>query len=498
MTLVARTWEYVETVTATELERPSAPVLPDGLVVVVKEECECCRMVAPLLGALPDVTVYTQDDPAFPAGVSGTHDADLAVIYHHTIETVPTLLRVVDGVEVERTVGWLRDDWRRITGIADLGAELPVMRPGCGSMSVDPDLVDQLRVRFEGGRLHSRRIELAELEDEFEAIFARGWTDGLPVVPPTERRVLAMLEGTSRAPGEVVAIVPPDLVECTVEKVAINAVLAGCRPEYMPVLIAALEAMADPAFTLHGAITSTGGSATLVVVNGPIRHQLGLNGAGNVFGPGWRANATIGRAVRLITLNCLGAQPGLLDRSTQGHPGKYSYCIAELEEENPWEPLSVTRGLPPGTSAVTVFAAEGPHNVLSHYGETAEAIIVTLADTMASLGSFSPGESFVVLAPEHVAILTRDGWTKPRIREALYTRARRTVADLKRGGKLAGAVQPGDEARWEHRGRGPEDIHIMVAGGGAGGHSAFIPSWSRDRNSLAVTRPIRDSHHGSR
>jgi hypothetical protein len=324
-----------------------------------------------------------------------------------------------------------------------------------------------------------------------EAYFERGWTDGLPVVPATAETVRPFLEAAGRAPGDVVLTETTRRRTITAEKVAINAVLAGCRPDYMPVLLAALEAMADPAFTLHGAITSTGGSATLVVVNGPIRQRLGLNAGGNVFGPGWRANATIGRAIRLVTLNCLGAQPGLLDRSTQGHPGKYSYCIAELEEENPWEPLHVTRGLAPGTSAVTVFAAEGPHNVLSHYGEMAESVIVALADTMASLGSFSPGESFVVLAPEHVAILARDGWTKPRIREALYTRARRTVADLKRGGKLAGAVEPVDETTWTHRGRGPEDIHIVVAGGGAGGHSAFIPSWSRDRNSLAVTKEIR-------
>jgi hypothetical protein len=324
-----------------------------------------------------------------------------------------------------------------------------------------------------------------------EAYFERGWTDGLPVVPATQEAVRPFLDAVGRGPDDVVLTETTRRRTITAEKVAINAVLAGCRPEYMPVLLAALEAMADPVFTLHGAITSTGGSATLLVVNGPIRERLGLNAGGNVFGPGWRANATIGRAIRLITLNCLGAQPGVLDRSTQGHPGKYSYCIAELEEENPWEPLHVTRGLRPGSSAVTVFAAESPHNVLSHYGETAEAVVVAIADAMAGLGSFSPGESFIVLAPEHVRILVRDGWTKPGIREALYARARRSVVDLKRGGKLPGAVEPGDETRWEHRGRGPQDIHVVVAGGGAGGHSAFIPSWSRDRNSLAVTKEIQ-------
>jgi hypothetical protein len=345
--------------------------------------------------------------------------------------------------------------------------------------------------------LAAAEIEVAGWAEAVETYYERGWTDGLPVVPATEGAVRLFLEAAGRAPADVVLTETTRRRTVTAEKVAINAVLAGCRPEYMPVLLAALEAMADPAFTLHGAITSTGGSATLVVVNGPIRQRLGFNAGGNVFGPGWRANATIGRAIRLITLNCLGATPGLLDRSTQGHPGKYTYCIAELEEANPWEPLHVTRGCAPGSSAVTVFAAEGPHNVLSHYGETAEEIVVTLADTMACLGSFSPGESFVVLAPEHIQILARDGWTKPRLRESLYARARRTRADLKRGGKLAGAVEPADETVWVHRGHGPEDIHLVVAGGGAGGHSAFIPSWSRDRNSLSVTREIRNPHQGS-
>ena len=345
-------------------------------------------------------------------------------------------------------------------------------------------------------RLSSEAFEVEGWRESIEACFERGWTDGLPVVPATAEAVREFLHAAGRAPGDIVLTEHTRRRTVTAEKVAINAVLAGGRPEYMPVLLAALEAMVDPAFNLHGAITSTGGSATLLVVNGPIRQRLGLNSGGNVFGPGWRANATIGRAIRLITLNCLGALPGVLDRSTQGHPGKYSYCIAEAEEASPWEPLHVERGLARDASAVTVFAAEAPHNVLSHDGHTAEAIVVTLADTMASLGSFSPGQSFVVLAPEHVSMLARDGWTKARLKAELHARARRTVADLKRGGKLPGAVEAADETRWRHRGEGPADVHVIVAGGGAGGHSAFIPSWSRGRNSLAVTRPIRTERTG--
>ncbi|MFM8312573.1 MAG: hypothetical protein ACKOAZ_11820 [Ilumatobacteraceae bacterium] len=206
--------------------------LPDGLAVVVKRECATCEMVVPVLERVQadrGLTVFTQDDPAFPATVERSHDAELAVSWHHSIETVPTLLRVVDGAVAERTEGWQRDEWRRITGIDDLGSDLPAMRPGCGSLSVDPDRIDSLRARFEGGTLRSRRIELAELDDDLEAMFARGFTDGLPVVPPTPERVLRMLAGTSRSPDEVVAVVAPDLVPATVEKIAVNAVMeAAC------------------------------------------------------------------------------------------------------------------------------------------------------------------------------------------------------------------------------------------------------------------------------
>jgi hypothetical protein len=339
--------------------------------------------------------------------------------------------------------------------------------------------------------LTSIEVETAGWPEAIETCFERGWTDGLPVIPATATRVQEFVAAARRGPDEVLVREATRRRTVTVEKAAINAVLAGCRAEYMPVLLAALEAMADPAYNLHGAITSTGGSAPLVVVNGPVARALGINAGVNLFGPGWRANATIGRALRLVILNCLGAQPGTLDRSTQGHPGKYSYCIAELEEDSPWEPLHVERCFPRNASAVTVFAAEGPHNVLTHYGHDAEAILVTLADAMAGLGSFSPGQSFLVLAPEHVRILARDGWTKPALREALHARTRRTLAELKRAGKTPGPVAPEDETRFVHRGEGPEDIFIVVGGGGAGGHSAFIPSWSRNRNSLAVTRPVR-------
>src|SRR3954449_1673898 len=334
------------------------PTLPDGLVVIVKHECETCQMIAPLLQQL-DATVYTQDDPAFPADVSSIHDADLSVSWHHEIETVPTLIRIINAEEIERTVGWLRSDWQRITGIDTLGDDLPVMRPGCGSMSVDPNLVDLLRARFGDSALRSRRIELAELDDEMEVLFDRGVTDGLPVVPPTEQRVLRMLEGTTRAPDDIVAIVAPDLVEVTVEKVAINAVMAGCKPEYLPWVIAAVEAACTDEFNIHGVLATTMPVGPVVIVNGPVRERIGMNSGVNVLGQGNRANMTIGRALQLVIRNVGGGRPGEVDRATLGQPGKYTFCFAEREHDSPWEPLAVERGVAPGRNALTLFAGAG-------------------------------------------------------------------------------------------------------------------------------------------
>ena len=223
------------------------PPLPEGLVAVVKRDCPTCGLVTPVLTDLREragLTVITQDDPDFPTVADWVvHDADLALSWHHRVETVPTLIRVASGAEAERTQGWSRPEWERVAGVDGLGPGLPDHRPGCGSMSADPALADELAVRFGGSALRSRRVEIAALSDEWEDMWDRGWSDGLPVVPPTETRVLRMLEGTARDPQETVAVVPPDLAECSVEKVAVNAVMAGCRPEHLPVVIAAVEAV---------------------------------------------------------------------------------------------------------------------------------------------------------------------------------------------------------------------------------------------------------------
>ncbi len=363
-------------------------------------------------------------------------------------------------------------------------------------------------------------LDVADPWQAVEACFARGWTDGLPVVPPTEPLVTRMLAGGPWPADEVLLHEPVRDRAVTAWHAAINAVMAGCRPEYFRVVGAALTAIGDPAFKLHGPATSTGGSALMVIVNGPVREAIGLHSGGNLFGPGVRANATIGRALRLVLLNCLDCRPGVLDQSTQGWAGKYTLCFAENEAASPWEPLHVSRGLGATQSAVTVFAAESGHNVLVHAAREPEVLLHAFADAMAALGSLSPGRSVIVLAPEHAQHLARAGWTRARTQAWLYDHARRPLADLKRAGKiepqflvsaemrrwLYGApgdaataasrpddharVVAGDESVFVHRGLGPDDILIAAGGGAAGGHSAFFPSWSRGRSVPFVTKEV--------
>ena len=255
--------------------------LPEGLVAVVKADCPTCRLVRPVLDEL-GAHVVSEDD-----------DDGLELSYRLGVETVPTLMRVRDGKEEQRTVGWSRRGWEAIAETAGFGAGLPESRPGCGSRTLDPGVADELAVRFQGHRLRSRRVEFSILEDEAEAMYDRGWSDGLPVVAPTEARVLRMLGGTARDPQDVVAVVPPDLVPCTVEKAAINAVLAGCRPEYLPVVLAAVEAACTDEFNAHGVLATTMPVGPVVVVNGPVRRRIGMNSGVNVLGQGNRANSTI-------------------------------------------------------------------------------------------------------------------------------------------------------------------------------------------------------------
>ncbi|MDP7509601.1 MAG: hypothetical protein QGF39_01985 [Dehalococcoidia bacterium] len=326
-----------------------------------------------------------------------------------------------------------------------------------------------------------------------------GWTDGLPVAPPTEHRVGQFVESVGRPASEVVGELPERRREITIGKVAANAVMAGCLPEHLPVLIATTEAMLDPVFNLVGPSSSMGGSAILVIVNGPVVQELNINTRNNLFGPGNRANMTIGRAVRLILMNACAAIPGLFDRSVLGHPGKLSYCIAEAETETHWTPLHVERGFAPGQSAVTVFASEAPRQVRAR-GEP-EAILHSVADVASSLGtsmstSGSVGDPSVRIRQGEIVVtiagnstLWRD-WTKKQVRNYLHTRIRRSVADLKNAWVLPEPVEPGDDGRFLSLVPEPEDILLVFAGGVEANMSSVIPSWGPKVGSTAVTKAV--------
>ena len=491
----------VRDVASSSSDPRSAAPLDDGLVAVVKRDCPTCVEIAPALAALAasdvGLSVYSQDDPTFPNGLHVIDDRELAVSYHHDIETVPTLLRVVDGQEVERTVGWLRPDWERVTGVSGLAPDAPEYLPGCGSRSVDPDMVHVLAARY-GSGLASRRVEIGSAEDEIEAMFDRGWSDGLPLVPPTEERVLRMLEGTTRSPDEVIAVVPPELVEVTVEKVAVNAVMAGCKPEYLPVVLAAIEAACTDEFNMHGLLCTLWFSGPILVVNGPITRAIGMNSGKNALGQGNRANSTIGRAFQLVIRNVGGGKPGEggIDRSALGSPSKLSFCFAEAEETSAWESLAVERGCRPDQSAVTVFAGHGPIPVTDQLSRDPESLTRSLA---AGLNAISHprqvgNDAMLVMTPEHQRIFAAAGWSKARFREELEPLIHVPADDIIRGTDgWAEGVSPRLAGRSLRTLRAGMPL-IAHAGGGAGGFSAILGGWfGGPRGSEPVTAVIDGS-----
>src|SRR5256886_1968102 len=269
--------------------------------------------------------------------------------------------------------------------------------------------------------------------DAIEELYARGVTDGLPVVTPTRARAARAGAAAGSGPDELVGLVPPNYGRATVEKMAVNAVMAGCRPEYLPVVIAAVEAVCDEAFDLHGVSATTNAPSPLVIVGGPIRGALDINCGAGVFGPGWRANATIGRALRLVCVNLGGAAPGVISMSTLAHPGRYTYCIGEREEASPWESLSVEHGFAPSDSTVAVLAADAPLGVYDHQSRTPEDLLATPAASMAVVSHHKMthwGDTLLVLSPEHVKILGEGGWKKADVRRWLFARLQRPVCEL--------------------------------------------------------------------
>lgn len=463
-------------------------------VVVVKEACETCQTIVPVLrqlAALEDVEILCQDNPAFPEGVDAEDDTALEWSWHLGIEIVPTLIRSSDN---ERTQGWVRSEWEALTGLS-FEADVPAFRPGCASRTQDPGMPEKLMLAFGAAGLAARRLEIAPEEDEWEACFDRDWSDGLPVVPPTELRVIRMLAGTTREPGEVVGEVPPDYAPCTIEKIAINAVLAGCKPEYLPVVIAAVEAALQDEFCMHGLLATTYFSGPMVIVNGPIAQKIGMNAQGNALGQGNRANATIGRALQLVIRNVGGGKPGGVDRAALGNPGKYTFCFAEDEAGSCWESLAVEHGFEPGTSTVTLFAADGVQGIVDQKSRTPESLCRSFAAGLRVASHpkmVMAADAFLVVSPEHERVFREAGWSKAKVKETLMGLLQISGEELIRG---AGGIEEGipehlkDKTLPKFREGG---LNIVRAGGGAGLFSAIIAGWgaSGSTGSVPVTREI--------
>ena len=343
---------------------------------------------------------------------------------------------------------------------------------------------------------HPHLVDAAEDIDAVNDYFyERGWTDGLPIVPPTEERVEKMLSGMPwRTPDDLINVVPPRMGNATLRQIAVNAVMAGAKPEYLPVVVAALQAVSEPAYGLAHRQTTTHAWAPLIIVNGPIVERLRINSGRGVFGPGWRANATIGRALRLVLVNVGGANPGV-DASQTGHPGKYTYCIAEYEAANPWEPLHVDRGFTKDENVVTLVNTEAPHSMTENIQTDPNEIVRTFASCMGTLGVnnlYSQGNPVLVLGIEHAHHIAVAGWTKQDLQRALFERARQPWGLMKNRGKSKGPrfpvwVDRNDDTStvpivWE-----PQDLLVVVAGG-AGGKSMFLPT--AGGQSLAVSKAI--------
>ena len=463
----------------------------DRLVVVVKRECPTCLLVVSVLKQLEvagrQVVVYCQDDDIFHDNIDFVFDdRNLKQSFRYNIECVPTLIREENGKETGRVIGWNRRDWEVFSGIKGLGEGLPENQPGCGSKSVKPGVHEKLQAYYGEVPIRSRKIQFSEWEDPVEQAFERGWTDGLPVVPPTDDRILRMLTGTDRAPDEVIGIMPPNMKECTVEKVAINAVMAGARPEYLRVILAAVEAALKPQFALHGLLCTLSFSSPVILVNGPVTKSIGMNWGGNCLGQGNRANGTIGRTLQLIVRNVGGGVPGEIDRAVFGNPGKYTYCFAEDETDPDWEPLHVSRGCLPGSDAVTLHQGHGLTAFVDNAARSADELSRSLS--LQLINELHPkkiqcANVLVAISPEHYRIFKEDGWGRKEIEEALHLYTTRPGKDLIKGAR---GVKEGIDTQyaeemmpkfWRDHG-----LLVVRAGGPGGLQTAIIGGWSGGRN----------------
>ena len=474
---------------------------PTQFALVVKQDCGTCRRIEPALRELGKhfggaLKIHVQDNPEFLGDLDNTvTDTDLAYSFHHDIEVVPTLIRFKDGQETGRTTGWERQAWQTLTGLAQLGADLPAFQPGCGSMTRDPGVAEQLALKFGAAKLQARQLDIDEAEDVMEACYERGWTDGLPVVPPTPLRVMRMLGATDRQADETIGLIPPDNVPCTVEKVAINAVMAGCKPEYFPLVLAVVEGALDDRFCMHGLLCTTYFSSPVVIASGPEARRIGMNSGVNALGQGNRANATIGRALQLLIRNVGGGKPGGIDRATLGSPGKYTFCFAEDESNPDWPSLAMDQGYARGDSVISLFAGDGVQGVMDQQSRQPESLARSLANslrTVANAKLFMMADALLVLSPELRRVFMQGSWNKAQVKAAIIEALKTPGEQVIRG---AGGIAEGmpvalaDRVLDKFREGG---LHIASAGGTAGLFSAIIGGWvaSGERGSQLVSKKL--------
>ena len=501
------------------------------LLCFVKEDCPTCRLILPIIDRWsecfsPELSVLvigqsTEGNHRLASrhGVRNTilDDSRLQVSFRNEIEIVPTLILADQaGSSLARVIGFKKEEWRelesslahRISGHASSAVDwevLPELRPGCGSLSRDPEQVRRLEGELGGSRLRSRPIEIASATDEFEFLFEQGFTDGLPVIPPRPERVHSMLAGTSRHPQDLVAVVPPNMGQATVEKTAINAVMAGCRPEYLPVVMAALEAVCTDEFNIHGIMATTMGAPPVLVVNGPIRQRIEMNMQQGALGQGNRPNATIGRALRLVLANVGGARPGGIERATLSSPLKFTMCFAEWEEMSPWEPLHVERGFSASDSVVTAFGmTSGPTLVVDQTSRTAPQLAGSIGQ--AADAAFHPRahgltDVLLVIPPEHVATLETEGYQKEDLRNRIQEVTAVPLRELQRDSVSGVGLDPAQASQLSAerlavripKFASPSDIHIVVAGGTAGKFTGIFHGWSAGpRGTQPVSRRIEE------
>jgi hypothetical protein len=468
------------------------------VLAIVKHDCPVCDQLLPALDAAGArlVSQSSEEQTARQAERLSLSrvpevDAGLAVSERFDPDAVPAVFLLEDGAERERVIGLARD--RLVELVAQTGVTLevdglPAMRPGCASRTRDPEVAARLAARRAraAGRIAARELELGELEDPFEAMYERGLTDGLPVVPPTAERVVAMLDYTSRDPQELVGVVPPYGGRATVEKVAINAVMAGCAGPELPIVLAAVEGACREEFALHGLIATTAPAGPVVVVSGPYARRAGMNAAVNAFGQGNRANSTIGRALQLTVRNVGGGRPGREDRAAHGQPGKVGFAFAErLDETAPWPGLAQARlDLGDDETGVTLFAGEAPRLVLDQLVREPEALVASLAvglEHVASQRQRLAWDAMLVVGPEHGRIFREAGWSRERVQEELHRRTHRPAGELVRGaGGVAEGLAPewfGDPQTPVPKFFAPDRILLGYAGGDAGLFSMVIGGW---------------------